>query len=115
MKDALLVMSNKSITSGDQLNENIVKVKLKEEPVDHNDITFYAERQKYGRNQRFQHNSQNFTGMNGSRQQSRFNPSCDRQCFGCGEFSHWIKDCPNPWKLRDAGYYLKINNRQSAI
>ena len=111
MKDALLMMSNKLISSSDQnTNENTIKVK--EEVVDHNDITFYAERQKYGRNPKYFSNGQNNSMMNGSKQQSRFNPTRDRQCFGCGEYSHWIKDCHNPWKLRDSGYYPQTNNRQ---
>ena len=95
-KDALLRISEKCPSSKNAKSEQLDFIQVKEEPLDFEHPTMICDTD-YGMHNRFYGHDVDrreilYSGSNYRRQGQ--NRSNSKQCFGCGESTHWIKDCP---------------------
>ena len=95
-KDALLRISEKCPSSKTTKSEQLDFIQVKEEPLDFEHPTMICDTDYGMHNTYYGHDVDRreilYSGSNYRRQ--GLNRSTSKQCFGCGESTHWIKDCP---------------------
>lgn len=84
VKKALLRISE----SPSYLNSSNNLVKVKQEMKSEDDITFYAENNNHENTDEILYQTNRRTTNN------HYQNNNIKQCYGCGETTHWIKDCP---------------------
>ncbi|KAL5262651.1 hypothetical protein ACHWQZ_G008148 [Mnemiopsis leidyi] len=95
-KEALLRISEKCPSSKTTTSDQLDFIQVKEETLDFEHPTMMCDTDYGIHNTFYGHDLDRrdilYSGSNNRRQGS--NRSNSKQCFGCGESTHWIKDCP---------------------